>query len=281
MNQLTRENLRVGLAILAFGVLGASAAPVRFAGGSYDGYDASETPGTIGVLSVDNADGATSVKANSARLNGSLWDAGGTQAEVSVYWGPTDGETNKLAWSHRIDFGVCTPVRFLSTNITGLVKATAYHYRFYAANLSGQESWSEASSEFTTMSPPVVTTGAGATSLGLSTATLNGNLTSSSGMAVLSVYWGENTNALSASTNLGTREEGAFSTPVSGLRSGARYYYRSFATNEFGSAWSEYSSFRTIPGPVRFGGGSYDGHDVMTLQTNFEWGPRQTVVIVR
>lgn len=281
MKQQMRDNLRVGLAIMAFGALGASAATARFAGGGYDGYDANEKPYVIGVLTVDNADGATSVKATTAFLNGSLWDSGGTQAEVSVYWGPTDGQTNKLAWSHRIDFGDCTPVQFLSTNLTGLVKATTYHYRFHAANFSGQESWAGTSAHFTTKSPPVVTTGAGATSLGLSTATLNGSLTSSSGTAVLSVYWGEDTNTVSGSTNLGPLEEGAFSTPVGGLRTGARYYYRCFATNEFGSAWSEYSSFRTISGPVRFGGGSYDGHDATTLQTNFEWGPRQTVVIVR
>ena len=277
-----RKDVLIGCwTALAFGVWSASAAPVRLGGGSYDGYDAKSASCAVGVLAIDNADGATNVKMTHATVSGCLWDADTTQTEVYVYWGTTDGGTNKVDWDHRLDFGECTPVQFLSTNITGLADSTDYHYRFYASNASGQETWAESSSHFTTMGAPVVTTGTGATSLGLSAATLNGVLTSLSGTAVLFVYWGEDTNtASSASTNLGVRTVGSFSTTVSGLRSGALYYYRCLATNEYGTSWSEFASFRTVPGPLRFGGGG-DGYDAMTLQTNFEWGPKQTVIIIR
>ena len=279
----TRNGVLIGCWVaLAFGAGSASAAPVRFGGGSYDGYDAKSASCAIGVLAIDNADGATDVKTTRATVNGRLWDAGTAQAEVSVYWGTVDGGTNKVDWSHRFDFGDCTPVQFLSTNITELTDSTDYHYRFYARNSSGEEAWAAESALFTTMGAPVVTTGAGATSLGLSAATLNGDLTSQSGTAFLFVYWGEDTNtATSACTNLGLRAEGAFSTTISGLRSGALYYYRCLATNEYGVSGSEWASFRTVPGPLRFGGGGYDGYDAMTLQTNFEWGPKQTVILIR
>jgi hypothetical protein len=281
-----RNRVLVGLAALAGAMALCSPPPVRaatarYGGGSYDGYDAMTVGTNMGMpFGVDNAGGATNVLTNGASLNGTLRDTGGTQTEVSVYWGPTNGETNKLAWTNRCDFGVCSALQPLTTNVTGLTPNTPYYYRFYATNAAGQEAWAAASTNFVTLGPPVVTTNAGADSIGLNTATLNGNLTAGSSAAI-TVYWGEDANTTSGSTNLGVFGQVPFSTEVSGLRRGTLYYYRCYATNAYGTAWSGVASFRTLAAPARYGGGSYDGYDALTVGINLQSLRQGTVITIR
>ena len=285
MNRMTNLK-RAGVCLLAVAAVvlaaaGACAATARYSGGSYDGYDRNDAQPSMGILTVDNAGGATSVPpgvpTNSASLNGTLWDTEGTQTEVFVYWGPSDGGTNKLAWTNRYDFGVGTAVQWLTATVTGLIQNTAYYYRFYASDVAGQEAWAPTSVYF---GPPAVNVNAGATAVGLSVATLNGNLTAG-GNSLVVVCWGEDTNTAAASTNLGILGQGTVLAAVSGLRVGATYYYRCAATNAYGTAWSGVASFRTLSAAARFGGGSYDGYDAMTLNLSFAPGLKGTVFSVR
>jgi len=88
---------------------------------------------------VNNADGATDIGTASATFNGYLLATSGV-TEATLYWGPTDGGTNAVAWSNSIAFGPQSAGQTsLSTNLTGLSADTWYYYRFYATD----GSWSE------------------------------------------------------------------------------------------------------------------------------------------
>ncbi|MDD5522883.1 MAG: DUF2341 domain-containing protein [Kiritimatiellae bacterium] len=96
--------------------------------------------------SINNHNGASLVLMNSANLNGYLVSTGGAATAVSVYWGTTDGGTNKGDWVNREDF-VVTGAGLLTTNVTGLVCAENYYYRFYASNTFG-DCWAPSSESF-------------------------------------------------------------------------------------------------------------------------------------
>ena len=242
--------------------------PRRYYGGSFDGFDRCDAQRVLGLPVVNNAGGATNALPASAWLNGTLVDAGAAQAEVSVFWGPTDGVTNKTAWSNRCDFGMSSVGSF-STNIQSLTPNTQYYYRFYVTN-DAVEAWADAAASFITPSSPVVTTNSGATAIGPRTATLNGILTAGDS-ATITLYWGQNTNAWSGNTNLGTRAQGvAFSAPASGLLQGSLYYYRCYATNAYGDGWSDIAAFTTTLAPARYSGGSYDGYDAVTAEKDMQ-----------
>ncbi|MDD5522884.1 MAG: DUF2341 domain-containing protein [Kiritimatiellae bacterium] len=99
---------------------------------------------------VNNAGGATNVTMNSASLNGYLVSTGGAATAVSIFWGETDGGTNRLAWANEINFGLTDPGP-LSTNVTGLSLGSTYYYRYYATNSLG-ESWAPYSTVFSPVS---------------------------------------------------------------------------------------------------------------------------------
>ncbi|MDD4869525.1 MAG: DUF2341 domain-containing protein, partial [Kiritimatiellae bacterium] len=98
---------------------------------------------------VSNHNGASDVMMNAANLNGYLVSTGGASTAVSVYWGTTDGGTNKGSWVSREDF-IVTGTGLLMTNVTGLVSGAKYYYRFYASNSFG-DCWAPSSASF---SPP-------------------------------------------------------------------------------------------------------------------------------
>jgi autotransporter-associated beta strand protein len=83
---------------------------------------------------IRNLTGPTVITTNGATLNGELifpWINADTT--VRVFWGTTNGGTNAANWANAISFGVRTRAN-LATNITGLLPATTYFYRFQASN---------------------------------------------------------------------------------------------------------------------------------------------------
>jgi hypothetical protein len=99
---------------------------------------------------------------------------------------------------------------------------------------------------------PTVTNAAGATAITDTSATLNGNLTSTGGAATtVHIYWGladggTDSGSWDHDINLGTLSAGAFLSSISSLSPSTTYYYRCFATNSAGSAWAgATSSFTT------------------------------------
>ena len=195
---------------------------------------------------VDNSTGASSVAYFSATLNGTLVKTGTAVSSVSVFWGPTDGGTNKAAWTNTIDFGVQTAGTMFSTNLAGLDPGRSYFYRFYGSN-SAAERWATISTNFTTPAPlPAISNAAvGATGISLTSATLNGSLVSTgTAPTMVSVFWGPTDGSTNmagwAKTNAfaGYVGVGSFSTNVSLSVSNAYYYYTFYATNAGGETWA-------------------------------------------
>lgn len=102
---------------------------------------------------VDNSAGATVIPGE-AQLNGWLIDG---PAEVSIYWGTSDGATTSGNWGNVIQLGSISGGTFSST-VSSLVAGTTYYYRAYATGPKGAV-WSSATSSFIAPLPATVTLG--------------------------------------------------------------------------------------------------------------------------
>ncbi|MDA0576520.1 MAG: hypothetical protein O3B24_00300 [Verrucomicrobia bacterium] len=130
---------------------------------SYDG-DAARAPvlhlvwgwSTETLPEVENAlpDG---VSPTSETLVGDLLSDGGATTAVRLYWGRTDGGTNKLAWTNSVALGAVGEGKF-QTTVSGLTPNTVYYYRAYALNSVGED-WADSSGQFATLSGGDVTNG--------------------------------------------------------------------------------------------------------------------------
>ena len=192
-------------------------------------------------LNMNNAGGATDVTDTTATLNGTLVYS--DPAEVSVFWGPTDGLNGSAAWSNRIDLGVSAPGATLSTNLFNLVPNTQYFYRYRGIDSQSQEVWAPLSATFTTPGVPAITN-LGTTLVRFDKATLGGNLVDGLN-AFVTANWGTDPEHLTNSIDLGSRAEGAFSVMIEGLNKDAVYYYGFHATNAYGDVWSNIRSFKS------------------------------------
>lgn len=90
-----------------------------------------------------------------------------------------------------------------------------------------------------------------ASSVGVHSATLNGQLLSATAPTDITIYYGTSdggNNKSNWETNvaLGTLPVGTFAAPVAGLAANSTYFYRSYASNANGEAWSLPISFATL-----------------------------------
>jgi len=92
--------------------------------------------------------------------------------------------------------------------------------------------------------PPTVNSAGGATAITLTTATLNGNLTAGVTGHVY-VLWAPDPGNLANTNDLGVRAMGAFSTNITGLPQDTVYYYRCYATNDYGDCLAPLTSFNS------------------------------------
>ena len=109
----------------------------------------SESFSTLEEPEVSNGTGADMAVA-AARLNGEL--VAGTTADITVYWGTSDGGTSHVAWEHTNTVGSTFETTF-GTNTPGdLLYGVTYYYRCYASNAIGED-WADSTAPFTTVSP--------------------------------------------------------------------------------------------------------------------------------
>ncbi len=198
---------------------------------------------------IDNLP-ATNITTSSANLNGYLSSTGTSATAVWVYWGPTDSTTNADLWANTNFFGTNTVgATAYTANVTGLASNMTYYYNFYAQNASGGV-WAAAggSRSFATFGPLAVAI-AGASGVGAGSATLNGRLVSQNADTMV-LCWGTNDCGTGSTTNwpnvanFGAKTAGqSVSTNLTGLTYGIRYWYRVYATNAAGEAWSAPTNF--------------------------------------
>ena len=188
-----------------------------------------------------------------ATIDGDLLRDSGYPAEVDVFYGITDGGTNAAAWSNSVSIGV-QAVGPISAALSGLTDATTYYVRFRATNTNGED-WASATTTFVTLDGTPVIRTQPPSGVGTTTATANGDLLQDGDVpTTVRVYHGTtdggtNAAAWDAFVDAGTGAEGAYPQLLSGLDDAATHYYRYFAFNTHGSAWSSASaSFTTIDG---------------------------------
>ena len=196
------------------------------------------------------ADAAADIAQNTATLGGNVTANGGaTVTERGIVWNTTSpAETGGT----EVPMGSGTGT--FSNTVSGLPAGTLIYFKAYATNSVGT-AYSTPESSFTTEAAtlPVVTADP-ATSIADTSATLGGDVTANGGAPVTArgIVWNTTSPAESGGTSVpmgsGT---GTFSNTVSDLPSGTLIYFKAYATNSAGTAYSTpESSFTTTSGTV-------------------------------
>lgn len=194
------------------------------------------------------------VNGTTASMCGYLTSTGMSVTKVWVFWGATDRADQKGLWDTNAYLGVRLEGEFLTNTASGLTPGAQYFYRFLASNDAG-EAWAAPTTNFLITGGCAVDNGDGADNVGLTSATLNGEVTAGSPIPKAYVCWGTadgggaDTGAWEHVEDMGPRF-GAFSTNVSGLLANQAYYYRCYVTNDNGSGWAEASVCFTTEMPV-------------------------------
>ena len=186
---------------------------------------------------------ATTIAMTSATLNGSITATGGVNATTRGFnYGTTTayGTTSSTTGSYGVGA--------FSSALTSLVCNTTYHYQAFATNTSGTAYGSDLT--FTTSAcpigiPTVVTNSA--TSVALTTATLNGAITATGGSTIIGRGFNYGTTTAYGATagTTGSYGVGAFSNDLTGLSCGTTYHYRAFGTNSAGAGFGSDLTFTT------------------------------------
>ena len=211
-----------------------------------------------GLPTVENLP-ATAVSVETATANGSLINngAGDDRAELTIYWGTTDGGIDPMAWDDSSSAGSLLAPGEFNVLLSGLSGNTIYYYRAFASNSAGDD-WAPFSESFTTLPDPVFpeVENRPATAVGLDSATANGELLnngSGADQSDITIYWGTadgGTDKLAWENNISAgslTSPGVFNVGLTGLSQNTLYYYRAHATNSAGEDWAPGSeSFATL-----------------------------------
>jgi hypothetical protein len=206
---------------------------------------------------------ATNIDVESATANGDLISNGNgaDQADVTIYWGTTDGGVDPLAWDNNISAGSLVAPGAFNATLSGLTGNTVYFYRSFVSN-SASDDWASFSESFTTLPAPEFpeVENRAATSVGVDVATLNGELLNNGNGAdtsTITIYWGTSDggtdtgawdNNVSAAT---LTAPGTFSANLTGLTQNSLFYYRAYASNSAGPDWApDSATFATTLPPI-------------------------------
>jgi predicted CxxxxCH...CXXCH cytochrome family protein len=172
--------------------------------------------------------------------------SGNTQ--VTISWSAGTGSTSSL-----IRYGTASGVYGTTIDpaaspqtITSLTNGAAIYYQVGAKNSAGT-TWSTEYSVTPATSPTV--TSPTATAVASTTATLGANVTSNGGSALTAngTCWGLAVNPATNCLDQGSHVTGVFSQSRTGLTEGSLIYYRGYATNSAGTAYSSSGSIYTEP----------------------------------
>ncbi|UCH14059.1 MAG: hypothetical protein JSV22_13270 [Bacteroidales bacterium] len=232
------------------------------AGTAYGDAVSFTTPQEPG-LPVLTTTAAGSITETTALSGGNITDDGGSTITArGVCWSTSENPT--LSDSFTNDG---SGTGDFASNITGLSPGTKYYVRAYATNSTGTAYGSAVS--FTTPQEPglpvLTTTSAG--SITETTALSGGNITDDGGSTVTArgVCWSTSENpTISNSFTTDGSGTGSFTSNISGLSPGTKYYVRAYATNSVGTSYGEPISFVTEWGNTKIS--DFDGNSYSTVQ---------------
>lgn len=191
---------------------------------------------------------ASEVTINSARLVGMTSTTEMEVTELGFYYDTTRDMYGQMKASATDGF---------SAIITDLAANTTYYYYAYATAY-GKTKQGDVKM-FKTLAPnaPIVET-LEATDVTLTSATINGNVTSDGGSNVKTrgFYYGTNQGELTQNITSG-RGTGSFSTQLYSLTQGTRYYYKAYAVNSVDTTYGEVKFF-DMPAAI-------NGHEYVDL----------------
>ena len=202
--------------------------------------------GTDGIFTTSTAveavtSPATNVTLTSATFNGSVNPFGHATTWYFEYGTSTSYGTKTALQSA----GSGSTSIKVSANVTGLKAAKTYHYRLVAMNTAGTANGSDIAF-FTATDPTAVT--ANVTSIGASSATLNGSVNPNGVATTWYFEYGTSTGygSTTSSKNAGSGTNSvSVSAPLSNLSPGTTYHYRLVAKSSVGTTRSADETFAT------------------------------------
>ncbi|MEM7392681.1 MAG: LamG-like jellyroll fold domain-containing protein, partial [Verrucomicrobiota bacterium] len=168
-------------------------------------------------------------------------DISGAAYDLTLFWGPNDGGTTATSWVNRADIGwVTNAVTNLSYTVTGLQTGSTVYFAWRATNCMA-ETWSSSPRSFETMDTPEVSVGS-VSDIVFDGARVGANL-DNGGPADLFVFFGDSDGGSDRAAwddvvSLGEVADGGYDTLVTGLTVCTPEFYRVYATNLVGEAWS-------------------------------------------
>ncbi len=208
-------------------------------------YGSDMTFTTLTILPFVTTNAATNPATTSVRLNGDLTDVGtASNVIVCFEWGTSASGPYPNATSDQTKNSTGP----LSANLNGLIPGTTYYYRAKAVG-DGTAYGDEKS--FTALTTPPSVTTVEATGIGLTSATLNGNLVGlgTAPSVQVSFEWGLTTGYGNATTPQTMTGGGAFGANIILLTQGTTYHYRAKAVGHGAPVYGEDMQFTTPPPP--------------------------------
>lgn len=207
------------------------------------GYGEDLTFTTLAVTPTLSTASVTSVTHSTAVSGGNITNGGGAAVTArGVCWSTTAGPI--VSGPHTTDG---TGTGSFVSNLTGLSSNTLYHIRAYATNSAGTSYGNEITFTTSSVQPPVLTTNP-VTGVTTTAAVSGGNISEDNGSNVTErgVCWNTtgNPTILNSKTSDGSGK-GSFTSSITGLTPGTRYYVRAYATNNGGTSYGAQVIFST------------------------------------
>jgi uncharacterized protein (TIGR02145 family) len=200
---------------------------------------ATSTPIPPGVTTVQ----ATNIETTTATVGGNVTSTGTTAVTVrGVCWST---EPNPLTLNPCVSSG--SGLGSFTYNLSGLTPSTTYYVWAYAINSVGTAYGDRVSFTTSSLSPPIVTTSQ-VTSIGPTTATAGGNVTSqgSTTVTVRGVCWSTQPEPATLNTCTASGSgTGSFTSNLVGLLLNTTYYVWAYASNSAGTSYGARVSFTT------------------------------------
>ncbi len=184
------------------------------------------------------------ITATSALSGGNISNDGGTVIlERGVVWSTTRNPTISLSSKTSDGLGSGD----FSSQLTGLLPSTTYFVRAYATNRMGTEYGNEISFLTETNLPTLTTTRVNG--ITASTVMSGGTIIKDGGLPIFDrgVVWSTSSNPtidLPTKTSEGTGS-GNYTSKITGLTYGIKYYLRAYATNSAGTSYGEEITFES------------------------------------
>lgn len=171
-------------------------------------------------------------------------DGGATITVKGVCWSTNANPT--IALATKTDDG--TGTSNYSSTVAGLSPGVTYFLKAYATNKAGTGYGNELS--FTTPANPSTITTTAITAITSTSATSGGTISSDGGGGITAkgVCWSTTVNPTitNSKTNDGSGNS-QFSSNMTGLAPGTKYYVKAYATNSAGTSYGNETSFTTLP----------------------------------